>query len=96
MAFEQAIASKVAAQLVAGDFNSGPTADPATRLSTSGFADAWTSLKGTAPGLTFPASAPSERIDYLFVRGLTPTDITLEFTQGQVSDHLGLSARFTP
>lgn len=92
LTFEQAFASQVAAQVIAGDLNSGPTEPPATRLMSTGFVDSWAATMGTAPGFTYPASAPSGRIDYIFVRGLVPTQVQLEFAAPVVSDHLGVSA----
>jgi len=93
LAFEQAVAPLVAAQVVAGDLNSGPTEAPATRLGSAGFLDAWATTAGGAAGFTYPTPTPTERIDYVFVKGLVPQQPQLEFTAPVVSDHLGVSAR---
>lgn len=93
VAFEQSAASLVAAQVVAGDLNSGPTEAPATHLVSAGFLDAWAASGGSTPGFTYPTPSPTERIDYVFVKGLVPTQTQLEFTGPVVSDHLGVSAQ---
>jgi endonuclease/exonuclease/phosphatase family metal-dependent hydrolase len=58
--------------IVGGDMNEEP-GRPAVRAIAAGFTDAFAQV-GTLPGATFPASAATARIDYVFVRGsLQPT-----------------------
>lgn len=56
--------------LVGGDFNSEPASETRRRMAETGYRDAWQEC-GTGGELTFPASAPVKRIDYLFLSGDT-------------------------
>ena len=84
-----------------GDFNQTPTDAFFAHMADAGFVDAWSHLEGDAPGLTFPASRPSIRIDYVWWRpsgsSWQPTEIarTLTTPEGSVygSDHHGLVCR---
>lgn len=93
VAFERALAPLVAAQVVAGDLNSGPMDAPARELAAAGFVDAWAAAAGGSPGFTYPSAAPTERIDFVFVKGLEASQSQLEFVAPTVSDHLGVSAQ---
>jgi endonuclease/exonuclease/phosphatase family metal-dependent hydrolase len=97
--FEAAEAPLVAAQVVAGDLNSTPSDPPAQTLSSAGFSDAWVHGGATGNGFSYPTVAPSERIDFIFVTGVAPSEVVQEFPLqpdgGSVSDHLGVSARLT-
>jgi endonuclease/exonuclease/phosphatase family metal-dependent hydrolase len=58
--------------VLGGDLNEEP-GRPAYRAIAAGSSDAYAQI-GTLPGDTFPARAPTARIDYVFVRGaLRPT-----------------------
>ena len=90
--------------VTAGDFNAAPT-EPAIATMQAGFTDAWDTLHPGEPGLTHPASNPTRRIDYVFVRGPAGATVSLaeslvEFGEpytgsSHVSDHRGVSARFS-
>lgn len=54
--------------LVGGDFNAEPSSATRRRMAEKGYRDAWEEC-GTGGELTFPASAPVKRIDYLFLAG---------------------------
>jgi endonuclease/exonuclease/phosphatase family metal-dependent hydrolase len=64
--------------ILVGDLNSHPGTEGEAVLAGAGFADVWTSLHGSQPGLTCcraedltVVAAPfSERIDYVLTRGL--------------------------
>lgn len=98
--FLDALSPRPAREVVCGDFNAGPTEASLQVMRQAGFADAWAVLNGASPGLTFPSSAPSERIDYAWARGgLSVVSAQREFTapfrgQEYVSDHCGVSASF--
>ena len=52
--------------VVGGDFNATPDSAVVKNLLAFGLRDAWTEC-GQGDGFTFPASAPTKRIDYLFL-----------------------------
>ncbi|HEX6938874.1 MAG TPA: endonuclease/exonuclease/phosphatase family protein, partial [Longimicrobiales bacterium] len=54
--------------ILAGDLNAGPDSDVARRLAAAGFRDAF-ELAGAAPAPTSPAIVPTERIDWIWLRG---------------------------
>lgn len=54
--------------LLGGDFNARPESSIHADLRRAGFRDAWTEC-GTGDPMTFPASAPDRRIDYLYLTG---------------------------
>ena len=56
------------AVLVGGDFNAEPDSQVLDRLRAAGLRDAWLEC-GIGDGLTYPASKPVKRIDYLFLPG---------------------------
>jgi endonuclease/exonuclease/phosphatase family metal-dependent hydrolase len=77
-----------------GDLNDQPGGGVATALSAAGWADAWTTVHSGDAGPTFPASGPTIRIDYVWVRDATPMTIE-RILQTPVSgvfasDHVGL------
>ena len=83
-----------------GDFNEAPS-DPVHGLFTAaGFVDSWAALHPGEDGFTFPSSAPTIRIDYVWLlagdSGFAPGAIARILTDpvGGVygSDHAGLSA----
>jgi endonuclease/exonuclease/phosphatase family metal-dependent hydrolase len=54
--------------LVGGDFNSTPDSEVQASIRAAGLRDAWLEC-GRGEGLTYPASTPAKRIDYLFLTG---------------------------
>lgn len=71
--------------VVGGDFNSTPESEVQQRLRGSGLRDAWSEC-GSGDGFTYPAIAPTKRIDYLFLAGpLRCTSATV--FESTVSDH---------
>jgi endonuclease/exonuclease/phosphatase family metal-dependent hydrolase len=95
--------------VLAGDLNSGPGTDTgAYDVVSAALADTWTATRPHDPGPTcclhgedaFPyASSPTQRIDLIFARGLTPiTDVLIGATDLtpsglSPSDHAGVVAR---
>lgn len=78
--------------IVSGDFNQRPDSR-AVRFFSDRFADLWT-LKGIGKGYTYPATRPSSRIDYLFVKTgdlAECRDVTVMETIA--SDHRPVTAR---
>lgn len=78
-----------------GDFNETPS-DPVYKVfMDAAYTDAWSTLR-MDKGFTFPATAPDRRIDFIFLRAVTPKTITtfLEMKVGGItgSDHLGVWA----
>lgn len=63
-----AAGNEVEPTLVGGDFNAEPGSETRRRMAETGYRDAWEAC-GAGPELTFPASAPVKRIDYLFLTG---------------------------
>jgi beta-N-acetylhexosaminidase len=59
--------------VVGGDFNDEPGSAVIDRMAAAGWVDAWATC-GVGDGGTFPAHAPTKRIDYLFL----PPDLTCE------------------
>jgi endonuclease/exonuclease/phosphatase family metal-dependent hydrolase len=90
--------------LVAGDFNTTPGTAPLTTFTsaTPPFVDAWDAKMPGVPGYSYPSSAPTERIDFLLVRGppggtLDVVAVSHEFMlpysgTSYVSDHTGFAA----
>lgn len=78
-----------------GDLNAGPT-DPALSILGAEFIDAWSTLRGEEPGLTFRADRPRVRIDYV----LTTSDIAPQLVDlvdvGASSDHHAVVAELGP
>ena len=67
-ALAQALEGFSGPQCLVGDFNAPPTAPGIAHLTASGWVDAHACV-GQGTGATFPAEAPQDRIDYLFVHG---------------------------
>lgn len=77
--------------LVGGDLNALPESPVHQALRAAGFRDAWPEC-GTGDGFTFPAAAPSRRIDYLYL----PTGTRCLYARvvpGEASDHHALLVR---
>jgi endonuclease/exonuclease/phosphatase family metal-dependent hydrolase len=97
-----------ATTVVCGDFNATPAAPSIQHLTQKDnlgiqYIDTWTSANPNLPGYTVPSDAPSQRIDYIFVKaeGAPPA-----FTASQVlhqpnannlypSDHIGVMTTFS-
>lgn len=86
--------------VMAGDMNAQPDNPALKALTNDGFIDSWQLLHPTELGFTFPSNAPSERIDYIWLKTLTATtptsaQMTILASQGEngvlPSDHLGLA-----
>jgi len=83
---------------LAGDFNDRPGSEVIAAAVAAGYLDTWDVVHPTEPGLTFPASAPSLRIDYVLLSPSTsevePVDAAVFLDQplGATlpSDHLGV------
>ena len=69
-----------------GDLNATPDDSAIASIGGSGLRDAWVACNRAGPGLTFPASAPVKRIDYLWLpAGAACSDASVLATQA--SDH---------
>ncbi len=75
--------------ILAGDLNTEPADDPAWILLNQTFEDHWTD----GPGYTSEAGSPARRIDHIMTRGIAPSQMWT-FGGPEVSDHLGVAARF--
>lgn len=71
--------------LVAGDFNSTPESAVQEALRQARFVDVWDGC-GEGPGLTFPDTVPTKRIDYLYHLGRFRCD-RAEVLSSLASDH---------
>lgn len=71
--------------LVGGDFNSTPESVVQQRIRDGGLRDLWASC-GAGDGLTFPATGPVKRIDYLYGMGAAACG-RAEVLQSRASDH---------
>ena len=73
------------ALLVGGDFNSTPESTVQADAREGGLRDAWLTC-GNGDGLTFPATAPVKRIDYLYLTG-SATCARAVVLESMASDH---------
>ncbi len=71
--------------VIGGDFNSTPDNPVLAPLRAAGLRDAWTEC-GSGDGCTYPADAPTKRIDYLFLSGNLHCS-TASVIDTQISDH---------
>ncbi|MFF4244637.1 endonuclease/exonuclease/phosphatase family protein [Streptomyces sp. NPDC001822] len=80
--------------ILVGDFNALPTA-PESQPLQKAYTDAWaTSLHGRGDGATYPAEAPTERIDVIYTtRGVTPLVTRVVGAEPAASDHLPLLSK---
>lgn len=67
-----------------GDFNSRPDSPVHERIAAAGFLDPFIEL-GLEPAPTDPADNPQKRIDFVWLRGITPVDG--EVVESLASDH---------
>lgn len=79
--------------IAAGDFNAEPGSETYRQILEAGLRDAWTEC-GTGPGLTFPASQPVKRIDYVFMNA-TVRCTAAEVIATRISDHRPLLVTVT-
>jgi endonuclease/exonuclease/phosphatase family metal-dependent hydrolase len=80
--------------LAGGDFNSEPESEVQKRVREAGLRDAWLEC-GAGPSLTYPASEPVKRIDYLFFTGRSDCT-TAAVLDSQASDHRALLVTAVP
>lgn len=80
--------------ILVGDFNALPTAPESQPLQTS-YTDAWaTSPHGRGDGATYPAEAPTERIDAIYTtKRVTPLVTRVVQADPTASDHLPLVSK---
>jgi endonuclease/exonuclease/phosphatase family metal-dependent hydrolase len=71
--------------LLGGDFNATPESAVHAQLRAAGFRDAWSGC-GSGDERTFPAVAPTRRIDYLYLTGTTRC-AAARVLAGEASDH---------
>jgi endonuclease/exonuclease/phosphatase family metal-dependent hydrolase len=82
---------------VAGDMNAGPSSPPIDLFS-GALVDLWSAANPLQPGLTYPASAPIDRIDWIFASDTVAVDVIgarqLDESLGAtlLSDHFGVAA----
>lgn len=85
-----------------GDLNALAGSSGMRRFASDGWCDAWTSLHPDLPGYSFEADRPSQRIDYVWVKGSWKERLhAIELVGApaneagtRLSDHLGLLATF--
>ncbi|HET7231842.1 MAG TPA: endonuclease/exonuclease/phosphatase family protein [Longimicrobium sp.] len=77
--------------LLGGDFNARPESPVHGALRAAGFREAWPEC-GTGDSMTFPASAPDRRIDYLYLTGAARC-LDARVLATQASDHRPLLVR---
>ncbi|HEY0022236.1 MAG TPA: endonuclease/exonuclease/phosphatase family protein [Longimicrobium sp.] len=77
--------------LIGGDLNARPESAVHEQLRGAGFRDAWEGC-GEGDAMTFPASAPDRRIDYLYVDGATRCQ-SARVLASDASDHRPLVFR---
>lgn len=75
--------------LVGGDFNATPESAVIADVLGAGWRDGWAACGGAGEGLTFPAKAPTKRIDYLFLPAGIRCD-SAAVVGGEASDHRGV------
>ncbi|HEY7767803.1 endonuclease/exonuclease/phosphatase family protein [Longimicrobium sp.] len=77
--------------LIGGDLNARPESAVHEQLRGAGFRDAWEGC-GEGDAMTFPASAPDRRIDYLYVNGAIRCE-SAQVLASDTSDHRPLVFR---
>lgn len=82
------------APLVMGDFNAEPDSETMRTLCDAGYWDMWDVAHADDPGCTYPADAPTGRIDYLFAGSEWNVERIERLGVGSraLSDHCGLLA----
>ena len=75
--------------LAGGDFNATPDSDAQRALRAGGLRDLWPGC-GAGDGLTYPASAPTKRIDYLYALGDGVRCSAARVVESDASDHRGV------
>lgn len=78
--------------ILCGDFNDTPGSRTHAKLK-SFLTDAWEAV-GHGPGATFPAHAPANRIDYIWIAGATIAPLSIAVPDAEGSDHLPVLAEF--
>ncbi len=88
--------------VIAGDCNEGPDGDAITAALAAGYHDCFAEANPGQPGYTYPASAPTERIDQVLALpgtsgvGIAAAAVFLDQVDGttMASDHLGIHVDF--
>ena len=75
--------------LAGGDFNATPDSEAQRVLRAGGLRDLWAGC-GTGDGLTYPASGPTKRIDYLYAVGADVACTAARVVESDASDHRGV------
>jgi endonuclease/exonuclease/phosphatase family metal-dependent hydrolase len=88
LAVARALAADRTTVLVGGDLNSTPESPVQERLRRAGLRDLWPGC-GAGAGLTYPASAPTKRIDYLYALGGDVRCAAARVVASDASDHRG-------
>ena len=80
--------------LLAGDFNQEPSSAAIQSFARAGLVDCWARACHGQPGYTYPANAPSARIDYMLMRSATLRvgGMRVVGATPRLSDHLGIVA----
>jgi endonuclease/exonuclease/phosphatase family metal-dependent hydrolase len=81
--------------LLGGDFNATPESAVVASVLGAGWRDGWEACGGAGEGLTFPAKAPTKRIDYLFFPPGTRCEAAT-VVGGEASDHRGVLFVLSP
>ena len=77
-----------------GDLNATPDDSAIGSIASSGLRDAWVACAASGPGLTYPASTPVKRIDYLWIPAAARCD-TATVPDTDASDHRPLLVTLT-
>jgi endonuclease/exonuclease/phosphatase family metal-dependent hydrolase len=77
-----------------GDLNATPDDSAIASINGSGLRDSWTSCNAAGPGLSYPASTPVKRIDYLWLPPRARCD-NARVLDTQASDHRPLLVTLT-
>lgn len=75
--------------LAGGDFNATPDSEAQRALRDGGLRDLWPAC-ASGDGLTYPASGPTKRIDYLYTLGDAVRCSAARVVRSDASDHLGV------
>lgn len=78
--------------IAGGDLNAPPESPVVGGLLAAGWRDAWVACGGAGAGLTYPATAPVKRIDFLLLSDDVRC-LAAEVVGGEISDHRAVSFR---
>jgi endonuclease/exonuclease/phosphatase family metal-dependent hydrolase len=88
LAIVDSLRSRRGAVLLGGDLNATPESEVIRMALVAGVRDAWLEC-GQGPGLTYPASLPVKRIDYLMIVARADCEVAVVI-ESQASDHRGV------